>query len=76
MAEYKFRKNNPEIMKDHPFKLPLYPYSNFFAFAVLVLIVIFMFLNDETRISVTVGALVLLASATEYYFRRMHKKNK
>ena len=76
MAEYKFRKNNPEIMKDHPFKLPLYPYSNFFAFAVLVLIVIFMFVNDETRISVTVGALVLLASATEYYFRRMHKKNK
>lgn len=76
LAEYKFRKHNPEIMKKHPFKLPLYPYSNFFAFAILVLIVFFMFLNDETRVSVTVGALVLLASATEYYFRRMHKKNK
>lgn len=76
LAEYKFRKYNPEIMKKHPFKLPLYPYSNFFAFAILVLIVFFMFLNDETRVSVTVGALVLLASATEYYFRRMHKKNK
>lgn len=76
LAEYKFRKHNPEIMKKHPFKLPLYPYSNFFAFAILVLIVFFMFLNDETRVSVTVGALVLLVSATEYYFRRMHKKNK
>ncbi|KRL64048.1 proline-specific permease ProY [Lactobacillus psittaci DSM 15354] len=76
LAEYKFRKHNPEIMKEHPFKLPLYPYSNFFAFAILVLIVFFMFLNDETRISVSVGALVLLASAMEYYFRRMHKKNK
>ncbi len=52
IAELKFRKNNSHLMAEHPFKLPLYPYSNYFAFAMLLVIVVFMFINPETRISV------------------------
>lgn len=74
LAEYQFRKNNPELMKDHPFKLPLYPYSNFFALIMLTVIVIFMFINPETRISVTMGA-VVLAIATISYIVRHRKSN-
>ena len=56
-------------MQDHPFKLPLYPFSNYFAFAMLILIVIFMFINPDTRISVIAGALVLIVATIVYLVR-------
>lgn len=56
-------------MKDHPFKLPLYPFSNYFAFAMLIVIVIFMFINPDTRVSVIVGAVVLLVAMAVYIHR-------
>lgn len=40
LAELRFRRKNPDLMEDHPFKLPLYPYSNYFALIMLVVIVI------------------------------------
>lgn len=74
LAELRFRRKNPHLMKNHPFKLPLYPYSNYFALLMLTIIVIFMFINPDTRISVTVGALFLIAAAVIYVIR--HKKQK
>ena len=74
LAELRFRKKNPHLMKNHQFKLPLYPYSNYFALLMLTIIVIFMFINPDTRISVTVGALFLIAAAVIYVIR--HKKQK
>lgn len=73
LAELRFRKNNSDLLKDHPFKLPLYPISNYFAFVVLILIVVFMFINPETRISVTVGAVVLIAAVLTYLIRHRKK---
>ena len=72
LAEYQFRKRNPDLMVDHPFKLPLFPYSNFFALIMLIVIVVFMFINPETRLSVTVGAIVLSVAAISYIVR--HRK--
>lgn len=69
LAELKFRKHNPDLMKDHPFKLPLYPISNYFAIISLIVIVGFMFVNPDTRISVTVGALVLIVAVLVYVIR-------
>ena len=31
LAELRFRRKNPHLMEKHPFKLPLYPYSNYVA---------------------------------------------
>lgn len=73
LAELKFRKNNPDELKEHPFKLPLYPWPNYFAFAMLILIVVFMFINPDTRISVIVGALVLITAALVYLIRHHTK---
>lgn len=69
LAELRYRRNNPDIMADHPFKLPLYPLSNYFAFLMLIVIVIFMFINPDTRISVIVGAAVLIIAAIVYICR-------
>lgn len=76
LAELRFRKNNPDLMENHPFKLPLYPYSNYFALLMLVIIVIFMFINPETRVSVCVGAGVLILATVVYYIRHPKKKAK
>ncbi len=73
LAELRFRKKNLDLMKKHPFKLPLYPYSNYFALIMLVLIVIFMFINPETRISVAVGAAVLIIAALSYVIKHGRK---
>ncbi|QNQ83033.1 amino acid permease [Lactobacillus sp. PV037] len=73
LAELRFRRNNPDLLKDHPFKLPLYPLSNYFAFIVLILIVVFMFINPETRISVAVGAIVLIVAVLVYLVRHRKK---
>ncbi len=69
LAELRFRKSNPQVMTDHPFKLPLYPFSNYFAFAMLWVIVAFMFVNPDTRVSVIVGALVLILATVVYVVR-------
>lgn len=73
-AELKFRKENIELMEKHPFKLPLYPYSNYFASIMLIVIVIFMFINPDTRISVTVGLAVLVAAVLSYLVRHRPAK--
>ena len=73
LAELKFRRNNQDLLVDHPFKLPLYPISNYFAFLMLIVIVVFMLINPETRISVLVGAAVLVIATIVYLIR--HKKN-
>lgn len=75
LAELRFRENNPQLMMTHPFKLPLYPYSNYFAFVMLIVIVIFMFINPDTRISVIVGATVLIVATVVYLIRHRGIKN-
>lgn len=69
LAELRFRRHNPQILENHPFKLPLYPFSNYFAFIMLIVIVIFMFINPDTRISVSVGLAVLLVATVVYLIR-------
>lgn len=73
LAELRFRRKNPHLMENHPFKLPLYPYSNYFALIMLVVIVVFMFINPETQISVAVGAAVLIIAALVYVVK--HRKD-
>ncbi|GFZ27670.1 amino acid permease [Lactobacillus corticis] len=69
LAELRFRRHNPQMLENHPFKLPLYPFSNYFAFIMLIVIVIFMFINPDTRISVSVGLAVLLVATVVYLIR-------
>ena len=75
LAELKFRKNNPDVLIAHPFKLPLYPFSNYLALIALVVIVIFMFINPDTRISVSIGAILLLILIAVYLIRHRKRRN-
>ena len=72
ISELHFRKQNPNLMENHPFKMPLFPLYNYFATAALLLILAFMFINPDTRISVSVGVIFLVIMSI-IYFVRVHK---
>lgn len=73
-SELSFRRSNKELLKDHPFKMPLYPLSNYFAIFALLLIVVFMFINPETRISVMIGAGFLILLSIFFFATNKHKQ--
>lgn len=70
ISELKFRRQNPEIMRSHPFKLPLYPYSNYFSIGLLIIILFFMFINPDTRVSVSIGVVFLLLVSCMYWVKK------
>ena len=69
LAELNYRKKNPQDLLDHPFKVPFFPYYNYFALASLVIIVLFMFINPDTRVSVSVGVIFLVIIIALFYLR-------
>ncbi|NSN06820.1 amino acid permease [Enterococcus faecalis] len=69
ISEIKFRKIHAEKMVEHPFKMPLSPYTNYLTLLFLAIILCFMFINYETRISLLIG-LFFLILMTIYYFIR------
>ena len=73
ISQIEFRRQNADKMADHPFKMPLSPYSNYATLAFLALTLIFMFINPETRYSILVGV-VFLAIMTIIYFRKYHHR--
>ncbi|WP_125713143.1 amino acid permease [Companilactobacillus kedongensis] len=68
-SELKFRKVNKAHMDEHPFKMPWYPFSNYFAIVSLLIILVFMFLNPETTVSLLVGVVFLLVMTIIYFIR-------
>ena len=74
ISELNFRKVHPEQLRDHPFKMPLYPAYNYFSLIMLALIVLFMFINPDTRVSVSVGVIFLLIMSCIYFYRAKHGK--
>lgn len=74
LSDLKFRRSNPDLLKQHPFKMPLFPFTNYFALFMLVVILGFMLINPETKVSVIVG-LIVLAALTVIYGLRQFIKN-
>lgn len=69
VSQIAFRKQNAAKMKNHPFKMPFSPYSNYLTLAFLALTLLFMFINPETRYSILVGVVFLIVM-TLIYFRK------
>ncbi|BBM15393.1 amino acid permease [Enterococcus mundtii] len=72
ISQIKFRKKHPIEMLEHPFKMPLSPYTNYLSLAFLAVVLVFMFINPETRISLMIGLIFLIYMAG-YYFVRERK---
>ena len=72
-SELRFRKINKAKMKDHPFKMPFFPISNYLAIIALFIILIFMFLNPETTVSLLVGVVFLIVMTIIYFAKERNK---
>lgn len=54
-------------MDKHPFKMPFAPVTNYLTIAFLLMVLVGMWLNDDTRISLIAG-IVFLGIVTLSYF--------
>lgn len=70
VSQIKFRKVHQEKYADHPFKMPFSPYTNYLTLFFLFVVLIFMFLNSETRVSVIVGVIFILFLVIIYFSKR------
>jgi len=75
VSQLRFRRANKDMLEGHPLKMPLYPFSNYFALVALTVILLFMFLNPDTRVSVSVGVAFLLIMTGIFFIQRPKKKD-
>ena len=74
-AQKNFRKAwGPEVMAKHPFKSPLYPFSNYFCIAFLILVTIGMLYNPDTRMSILSSWVFIAAITAAWFLCGLNKK--
>ncbi|MFD4817870.1 amino acid permease [Peribacillus butanolivorans] len=67
ISQIQFRKVRSAEMVNHPFKMPFAPVTNYLTIAFLIMVLIGMWFNDETRISLIVGIVFLGIVVISYY---------
>ncbi|HCY9800572.1 TPA: amino acid permease [Staphylococcus aureus] len=73
-SHLRFGKLHPEEVEGHPFKMPGGAVTNYLTILFLILVLVGMVFNVETRISVLIGV-IFLTIVTIYYFIRYNKNN-
>lgn len=74
ISQIQFRKRNRAKMNQHPFKMPFAPFTNYLTIAFLLMVLIGMWINEETRISLIVGIGFLAVVVISYYAFRIDKR--
>ncbi|GER74895.1 amino acid permease [Weizmannia acidilactici] len=67
ISQIRFRKIKTAKMADHPFKMPFAPVSNYFTIAFLLMVLIGMWFNPETKVSLIAGIVFLGVVVAGYY---------
>ncbi len=67
ISHIQFRKVHQAKLANHPLKMPFAPVSNYLTIAFLVLVLIGMWFNQDTRISLIVGIVFLGIVTLSYY---------
>ncbi len=67
ISQMKFRKVKGEQLANHPFKMPLAPITNYLTIIFLSMVLVGMWINDDTRISLIVGIVFLVTVTISYY---------
>ena len=67
ISQIQFRKVKGDKMDKHPFKMPFTPVSNYLTIAFLILILIAMWFNKDTRVSLVVGIIFLALVSISYF---------
>lgn len=75
-SQFKFRKKWKNQMGDHPFKSFFFPISNYITIIFLSLVLIGMWFNPDTRMSLIVGASFILIVTLSYYIFGIGKRQR
>lgn len=75
-SHIRFRKRYPEKVDGHPFKMPGAPVTNYLTIGFLLLVLVGMIINVDTRIPLLIGVLFLGFMAIYYFLRGYHKQSK
>jgi len=67
ISQIRFRKIKGAALDQHPFKMPLAPVTNYVTIAFLLMVLVGMWLNDETRISLISGIIFLGIVVISYF---------
>ncbi|PHK50280.1 amino acid permease [Staphylococcus edaphicus] len=76
ISHLRFRKNHPEELEGHPFKMPGGAITNYITMAFFVMVLIGMLFNKETVVSVVIGIIFLLFMTLFFFLKGYHKLNK
>ncbi|ELX7737521.1 amino acid permease [Salmonella enterica] len=66
ISQLRFRRAHKEAIADHPFRSIMFPWANYLTMAFLVCVLIGMYFNEDTRMSLFVGVIFLLAVTLVY----------
>lgn len=67
ISHIQFRKAKGAELDNHPFKMPFAPFTNYLTIAYLILVLIGMWFNEDTRISLIVGVIFLVIVVICFY---------
>ncbi|WP_285768783.1 amino acid permease [Peribacillus sp. SI8-4] len=67
ISQIRFRKIKSAEMVNHPYKMPFAPVTNYLTIAYLVMVLVGMWFNDETRISLIAGIVFLAIVVISFY---------
>ncbi|GIP22870.1 amino acid permease [Paenibacillus sp. J22TS3] len=66
-SQFRFRRKWKDEMANHPFKSKFFPVSNYITIIFLILVIIGMWFNPDTRTSLIVGAAFIAIVAVGYF---------
>ncbi|MCC3379068.1 amino acid permease [Paenibacillus farraposensis] len=70
ISHMKYRRTQPELARRNPFKLPLYPLSNYVVLAFLVFVLVILALAEDTRVALFVTPVWFILVAAIYLLRK------
>ena len=74
ISQINFRKSKGAAMDGHPFKMPFAPVTNYLTIAFLIFVLVGMWFNDETRISLIAGLVFLALVTIGFYVFGINKR--
>ncbi|MCM3316899.1 amino acid permease [Rummeliibacillus stabekisii] len=74
IAQIRFRKVHSDQMPAHPFKMPFAPVSNYVTILFLLTVLVGMWFNKDTQISLIVGIIFLCIMTALFFLLGMNKK--
>lgn len=75
ISQIRFRKVRRAEMGQHPFKMPFAPFTNYLTIVFLVTVLIGMWFNNDTRLSLIAGIIFLGIVVISYYAFGVNKRD-